>query len=134
MGDQRRTIGRGAWLGVVGAVVLAVGAWMSFGAGRSATTVEMTAALNYSPETVTIQAGETVRWTNTSEVVHTVTADPGAAADPSHVRLPEGASPFDSGNIGPGDSYTHTFDVPGTYRYFCIPHEMQGMVGTVVVE
>jgi plastocyanin len=27
----------------------------------------------------------------------------------------------------------HTFDVPGTYQYFCIPHEMAGMTGTVVV-
>lgn len=36
--------------------------------------------------------------------------------------------------VQPGESFSKTFDVPGTYRYFCIPHEMQGMLGTAIVE
>jgi plastocyanin len=34
----------------------------------------------------------------------------------------------------PGNTYQHTFTVPGTYRYFCQPHESNGMVGEVVVK
>jgi hypothetical protein len=34
---------------------------------------------------------------------------------------------------GSGESFSYTFDEPGTYEYFCIPHEDLGMVGTVTV-
>lgn len=85
------------------------------------------------PETIRVRRGDTVVWRNTSEVVHTVTAVPGRARDPSHVKLPEGAEPFHSGALRPGAEYRHTFTVPGTYRYFCIPHEAQGMVAEVIV-
>jgi plastocyanin len=34
---------------------------------------------------------------------------------------------FNSGNISPGAQYTHTFDAPGDYAYFCEIHpEMTG--------
>jgi plastocyanin len=33
-----------------------------------------------------------------------------------------------------GDEFRHTFTVPGEYRYVCVPHDMVGMVGTVIVE
>jgi hypothetical protein len=29
--------------------------------------------------------------------------------------------------------FEHTFDVPGTYDYYCIPHRLMGMVGRIVV-
>jgi plastocyanin len=48
--------------------------------------------------------------------------------------LPKAASAFDSGNLDPKETFEHTFDVPGTYRYFCIPHEGTKMYGTVIVE
>ena len=118
---------------VLAAVVL--GAPQSAAAqDEPAATVEMTAGLEYLPESVTIGAGEAVVWNNTSDVVHTVTADPGKAGDQAHVELPKGAETFDSGFIGAGDSYSHTFEVPGTYTYFCIPHEAAGMIGEIVVE
>ncbi len=50
------------------------------------------------------------------------------------MSLPPGASPFDSGDLAPGEVYVRTFDVPGTYRCFCVPHERAGMTGVVVVE
>ena len=56
------------------------------------------------------------------------------ADDPASVLLPPGAQPFDSGDIPAGQVYRHTFTVPGEYRYFCIPHEDMGMVGTVIVQ
>ena len=34
---------------------------------------------------------------------------------------------------GSGGTFSFTFDEPGTYDYFCIPHEDLGMVGSVTV-
>lgn len=99
--------------------------------GRLAVT--MTNTLRYGPETLRIRVGETVTWRNTSDLIHTVTADPEKAIDAANVRLPEGAEAFDSGNMRPGETYSRTFRVPGEYVYFCIPHEAAGMVGRIVV-
>ena len=96
--------------------------------------VTMDNRLRFLPDTVRIRAGEAVRWENTSDLIHTVTADPELAALASSVTLPDGASAFNSGDLAPGAVYLRVFDVPGTYKYFCIPHERAGMVGWVVVE
>ena len=94
----------------------------------------MTNSLNFEPDTVRIERGQTVRWENTSVIVHTVTADPDEATIDGSVKLPDGASPFDSGTLDPKATFEHPFDTPGTYRYFCIPHEGTKMYGTVIVE
>lgn len=96
--------------------------------------VAMNNQLRFTPGTIRISAGETVTWRNTSDLPHTVTADPSKAMDPSNVSLPDGAETFDSGTLNPGDVFERTFTVPGTYRYVCLPHEAAGMVGTVIVE
>jgi plastocyanin len=49
------------------------------------------------------------------------------------VSLPAGAAPFDSGSMQEGDIFRHTFTVPGTYTYLCVPHDRMGMVGRIVV-
>lgn len=97
-------------------------------------TVDMTNTLEFAPDTVRVESGATVRWVNGSMIVHTVTADPDQATKDESVRLPEGASTFDSGDLDPDASFEHTFTVPGTYRYFCIPHEGTRMYGTVIVD
>ncbi len=102
-------------------------------AGGPAAVVEMTDALTFEPRRVEIAAGETVLWRNESVLVHTVTADPEVAAKPGDVRLPRGAEAFDSGDVEPGGGYRRTFETPGNYRYFCVPHEAAGMVGELVV-
>lgn len=89
---------------------------------------------SFDPKTVTINAGQTVRWENKSFISHTVTAEPALAKQSQDVALPPGAKPFNSGKIKAGHSFEHTFTVPGTYRYFCQPHESKGMVGEVVVK
>lgn len=100
-----------------------------------AVTVEMTDEMTFEPRSVTIAAGETIRWTNPSSVFHTVTADPSQALNPQEsVELPERAEPFDSGRIEPGETYSRRFTVPGSYTYFCVPHEAAGMIGEIVVE
>lgn len=121
------------------AVALALSACSSEDAGGG--DVEMTVAQAFAPETITVAVGDTVTWDNASGEQHTVTAEGDS--------LPDGADYFASGEasseedanddlsasfVGPGESYSHTFETPGTYRYYCIPHQEAGMAGTVVVE
>ncbi len=101
--------------------------------GDGVVEVTMSADLRFVPDTVEVQVGDTVVWTNTSQEVHTVTAHPERVRDPDQVTLPEGAEPFDSGNMFEGDVFRHVFTVPGTYAYVCVPHDLAGMVGVVVV-
>lgn len=87
------------------------------------------------PKHVTIKAGQSVEWNNTAALeTHTVTADPALAKTSTSVSLPSGASTFNSGDLKPGQTFRYVFTVPGTYRYFCIPHERMGMVGEVEVQ
>lgn len=46
---------------------------------------------------------------------------------------PEGAAPFDSGDIYPGQTWSFTFTVPGQYAYFSQPDQDQGILGTIRV-
>jgi plastocyanin len=109
--------------------------------GTSGTTVEMTDELVFEPETVRISTSDTIQWRNTGSVEHTVTA--------REKELPKGAAYFasggfeservaqsnlDGGLLAPDERYEHTFETPGTYAYYCIPHEGTGMTGTVHVE
>ena len=86
---------------------------------------------SFDPASVTIQQGQTVQWHNTTIVPHTVTCDPKLAKKREDCMLPEGAMPFNSGDVGP--DFQYPFSLPGTYRYFCIPHETVGMIGEVIV-
>jgi plastocyanin len=99
----------------------------------ASTVVHISTFLKFGPQDVTIPVGGTVEWRNSSIETHTVTDDPAEAKDPAHAELPAGAQAFDSGPLKPGQSYSHTFTVPGRYSYFCRPHEMHGMLGAIVV-
>src|SRR5262245_50087151 len=96
--------------------------------------VRMTDDLTFEPARVIVHAGDTVEWKNTSSMPHTVTADARRAAEGKEVVLPPGAAPFDSRTMSPGGSYRHTFTVPGTYKYICVPHASFGMLGEVIVQ
>lgn len=69
---------------------------------------------------ITVPAGTTVTWVQNGDNPHTTTSYDGL---------------WDSGMIagGSGESFSYTFEEPGTYEYYCIPHEALGMVGTVTV-
>ncbi|WP_433634758.1 cupredoxin domain-containing protein [Halomicrococcus sp. NG-SE-24] len=97
--------------------------------------------LTFEPKTATIETGETVIWTNESDIEHTVTAyeddipDEAAYFASGGFELERAArNRVNEGLIAPGENYEHTFDQSGTYGYFCIPHESSGMVGTVQVK
>lgn len=97
--------------------------------------VELREDYAYHPAQITISVGDTVEWVNRGRTVtHTVTADPGLADAPEIVEIPPGAEAFESGRIPLDESYRHTFEVPGTYVYYCRSHREQGMFGTVIVE
>jgi plastocyanin len=110
-----------------------VGSSAAQGAPAEAAVVGMTNSLQYVPPDIKIAVGQTVEWRNTSSMAHTVTCDPSLARNPRNVQLPEGAEPFNSGTMAPGAVFSYTFKTPGLYKYFCIPHEYAGMVGTVDV-
>ena len=87
----------------------------------------------YDPETLTVRVGTTVQWNNDGQQVHDATDRPEAAMRASDVAYPSGAKPFDSGPMQPGQTYSYTFTVSGTYKYICTPHEFGGMTGEVIV-
>lgn len=99
-----------------------------------AATVRMTNSLKFNPATVTVPAGSSVEWRNTSNLVHSVTDDPSKGANADQMVLPPGAKAFNSGGISPNQVYKHKFAVPGVYHYVCSYHESVGMRGTVIVE
>ena len=139
--SRRRFLTRAgqAALGVAALPILAACAPSDGGAGASPTggaggaVVEMTDDLRFEPEELTVKVGDTVTWRNTGSIVHTSTDDPSKAQDPANAVLPEGAEPWDSGNIAEGEEWSHTFETPGEYSYFCIPHELAGMVARLTV-
>jgi len=88
----------------------------------------------YAPEKVSIKVGDSVQWVNDGQTVHSVSTTAANAQNRKDTSMPKGALAFDSGFIPPGGDYSYTFTVPGTYRYFCLPHEKAGMVGVIVVK
>ena len=111
------------------------------GSSSAANTVGMTSAQRFDPATITVAVGTTVTWSNDDAQTHTVTAYqngiPDGGAYFASGDLPDEEAARDdlqAGLLAEGDAYEVTFDEPGTYRYFCVPHEEQGMTGEVVVE
>ncbi|MEV5375279.1 MULTISPECIES: cupredoxin domain-containing protein [Streptomyces] len=90
------------------------------GAGRTATETEATVVIEgyeFVPASVTIHAGDSVRWVNKDNDEHTTTSDePG----------------WDSGLIAPGGDFTQVFTAPGTFSYHCDLHST--LTGKVIVE
>jgi plastocyanin len=97
------------------------------------TVVKMTAHNTFDPATVTVAAGSSVNWVNDATAPQSATFNPTFATTDGDITLPPGATAFDSGMVGPGQSWTHSFTTPGTYKYACVPNEAAGMKGTVVV-
>jgi plastocyanin len=95
----------------------------------SAATVDVTVAPNgdhvFSPSSVTVHPGDTVRWTWASGMFHSSTSGtPGA---------PNGI--WDSGVLSTYASFSQTFNTSGNFPYYCVVHggccNMVGMVTVV---
>jgi plastocyanin len=74
--------------------------------------------LRFGTDTVTVSAGQVVKWVNRDTFEHTVTFN---APDAAHL----------SGALSPKGELVIRFDQPGTYPYHCLPHPT--MKGVVVV-
>ncbi|HEV7587705.1 MAG TPA: plastocyanin/azurin family copper-binding protein [Longimicrobium sp.] len=94
----------------------------------------------FEPATVTIHAGDQVRFVVASGAPHNVAFDP--AKLPADVRrvlaaaMPNPIQPLSGALLlNVGDSYTISFAgvKPGRYEFFCMPHVGMAMKGTVVV-
>jgi plastocyanin len=72
----------------------------------------------FKPAHITIKRGTKVRWINKDSTAHTATANNGRS--------------FDSGRLGPGQRYTHTFKSVGKKSYHCKIHP--DMRASVVVK
>jgi plastocyanin len=106
-------------------------------------TVEMNDELAYAPKRIQVSAGTEVTWENVGSIGHTVTAYESDIPDgatyfasggfDSEQAAKDGYSNGQEGNVPEGESYSHTFETTGTYEYYCVPHEMNGMVGFVKV-
>jgi plastocyanin len=133
--DNRSARGRNAPLiGALAAVLVACGLMPAAVFAAPAAVVKMTdKPPMYEPLKVSIKVGQTVEWVNNAETLHSVTTDPDSAQKPTDVSSPPGAQPFDSGFMKPGMTFDYTFTVPGTYKYLCLPHEKDGMIGYVMV-
>jgi plastocyanin len=73
---------------------------------------------SFKPAHITIKRGTKVRWINKDSTAHTVTANK--------------KSSFDSGRLGKGQRYTHTFKRAGKKPYHCNIHP--DMRASVVVK
>ena len=110
-----RRLLRLATLSFVALLVFAPAAW----AQGQEVTVRMEDNF-FSPANITVEPGTTVTWVQSGNNPHTTTSYDGL---------------WDSGMIegGSGGTFSFTFEEPGTYDYFCKPHEDLGMVGSVTV-
>jgi plastocyanin len=105
-------------------ISLVVISMVFFACSKSSTTMPTTNIntvtiknMAFSPSALNVTTNTAVKWVNNDAITHTVTADDGS---------------FDSGNIAPGGSFTHSFSATGTVAYHCSIHPM--MTGSVVVK
>ena len=123
------------------ALALAGTAACSKNAPTGSATVEMVAGPRFEPDVAVVPAGTTVTFVNESAEAHTVTAyqdeipaDAKYFSSGGFVTEAEARDNLADGIIGQEGTFEVTFGVAGTYEYFCIPHESQGMKARIVVE
>ncbi len=100
----------------------------------------MTDDFRFEPGTLSVESGTTVTFVNESDQRHTATAYEDEVPESSFFSSggfrseAEAREELAGALVAPGDSYEVTLESPGTYRYFCIPHEDQRMMGTLEVQ
>jgi plastocyanin len=91
----------------------------------SAAEIRITPESAADPGRLSVHVGQTVVWRNASDVPHAIAVRAG--------DVPEGAEPFDSGEIAPGGEFRRRLTAAGTYRYACDLHPDEGLAGLVEV-
>jgi plastocyanin len=113
--------------------------------------------LRFLPGELTVKPGDSVSWpVQDPHEIHTVTFYDPAGPVPQFIEprpqptgppklavphaAPEGGTKvehpglYNSGILGPKQSYTFTFPMPGVYPYVCVVHADQGMFGLIRVQ
>jgi plastocyanin len=104
-----------------------------------------TKGFRFEPASVTLKAGDGIKFENEGGGPHNVTFDPTTV--PADVKSQLNANfgaDHDAQNdlsskltaVTAGDAITVSFAgiKPGTYKFFCTPHKMMGMTGSVTVQ
>ena len=76
------------------------------------------AGMGFHPAVIRVNTGEEVTWTNNATMLHTVTG--------------QNDGKLSSQRMGRGSMFSHTFEQPGLYPYYCVLHP--SMTGTVIVK
>lgn len=84
------------------------------GQAKDAVTIQNN---SFSPGSLSVKVGTTVKWTNKDGYDHTIIADGGE---------------FDSGNISSNGTFSFTFDKAATFDYHCSIHP--SMTGQIIVK
>ena len=79
----------------------------------------------FNPSRLTIKVGDTVVWINDDDTRHKISFEDKSLNAPTR----ENAHKFKA-----GDKFSFTFKKAGEFKYSCITHEGQDMLGVVVVE
>ena len=99
------------------------------GGSSAAGTVVSIQNFAFTPQTLTVNVGDKVTWTNEDSAPHTVTAADNISTSATLTGL------FDSGQVSSGGSFSFTFTKAGTYFYECTIHKaMPAMHGEIVVK
>ncbi|WP_048198534.1 cupredoxin domain-containing protein [Methanocella arvoryzae] len=80
----------------------------------------------FTPQEITIKAGDTVTWTNQDPATHNVDFDDDDDYDDYDDM------DIESPMLKQGETFSHTFNMPGTYSYDCDVHPF--MKGKVIVQ
>jgi plastocyanin len=121
---RRKEMKNKVWM--VGTAILTIALWIGTASRAYAAPADAKAGsettvkidnFSFSPATVTVPAGTTVRWTNADDIPHTIVSD-----DKS----------FKSKALDTDEQFTYTFSKPGTYSYFCGLHPK--MTAKIVVQ
>jgi plastocyanin len=96
---------------------------------------------SFEPQSTTVQSGDTIEFVNGTSEAHSVTAyDDGLPRGADYFATggaqseDEARSDIAAGLMQQGEKFELTLETPGRYRYFCLPHEDDGMTGTIIVE
>lgn len=86
----------------------------------------------FDPIGLFVEQGETITWVLESGT-HSTTSYSKDNPQASVNRIPDDAESWNSDTLSEqGAEFTYTFEVTGTYDYYCIPHKSLAMVGRIV--
>ena len=118
---------------VVGAAVATAAAGVLFAGSAMAFDVKLGGdggELAFVPQEFSVPKGEKIVFKNNTGYPHNV------VFDEDEVPAGVNADAISQGELlnAPGEEYAVTLDTPGSYAFYCEPHQGAGMVGKVTVQ